>query len=420
MITHHDWGRPNFIVGAFYQDREQNFDTDQAATGTLLGLQILDDLGANPFPFVADPVTGYTFEWSKEHPTSARALSFFTSGTFQITDRLDVTAGVRWTDEERESRFLVPFMHTAFVLQGFVPSGFDSGKIKFEDDNISPEVSLLYALNNDVNLFAAYKTGFKSGGIDNSSLPTPSTTTAFSNGDFSEVLYDSETGEGFELGVKSNLLENTLNINATVYRYVFEDLQIQQFDGAAIAFKTFNAGELENYGFEIDGLWLTSINGLTLRGALAYTKTEYSDTAINQGGADLNGETRQNTPEIATNLGFDYSFELGNSGLEMGIYGTGYYSGSYYTSDAGADANGDLDRFKQDSFLTIDAGVFIGSINEKWRLSLIGRNITDEVYFTESTPRPLTNSAEDPLGRGDLGVFANRGRTITLRADYTF
>ena len=53
-----------------------------------------------------------------------------------------------------------------------IASGFQGSDIDFEDDNISPEISLTYAINDDISVYGAYKTGFKSGGIDNNSLPT--------------------------------------------------------------------------------------------------------------------------------------------------------------------------------------------------------------------------------------------------------
>ena len=105
---------------------------------------------------------------------------------------------------------------------------------KFEDDNISPEIAINYYLNDDVSVFAAYKEGFKSGGIDNSALPTATLSPA--DGDFGFLVYESEEADGFEVGMKGNFLGNSLRLNATIFTYEYTDLQVQLFDSTAIQF----------------------------------------------------------------------------------------------------------------------------------------------------------------------------------------
>ena len=88
-----------------------------------------------------------------------------------------------------------------------------------DDDNISPEVTLRYQLADDISVFAAYKTGFKSGGIDVSALPTASLDVSRQTGDFSDIIFASEESEGFEAGIKSELFGRQLRLNVTAYRY---------------------------------------------------------------------------------------------------------------------------------------------------------------------------------------------------------
>ena len=91
-----------------------------------------------------------------------------------------------------------------------------------------------------------------------------------------DFTFDPETASGFEVGVKSTLLDNQLRLNATLYSYEFEDLQLDYFDSAAIVFLTINAGQATSEGFEVDMEYAPfSMPGLTLRGTLAYNKAEY-------------------------------------------------------------------------------------------------------------------------------------------------
>ncbi|MFK7842240.1 MAG: TonB-dependent receptor, partial [Sphingorhabdus sp.] len=193
----------NFMVGGFYESREIDFDTSQ--------------LGVNIGLLAPDPVTGSGYDWLKKHNTKTEAISFFGSMVFDITDQLELSGGLRWTNETKVNTIAVPYVH-AFLSAGpaFINSGFFSGPINFSDSNFSPEVTLKYQASPDVNVYAAFKTGFKSGGIDNSALPSssllgfdspdPAVRAAVANA----LIFQSETGQGGEIGVKSQFADRTV------------------------------------------------------------------------------------------------------------------------------------------------------------------------------------------------------------------
>ena len=119
--------------------------------------------------------------------------------------------------------------------------------LEFDDDNLSPEVAINWHANDQVSLFASYKQGFKSGGVDNSALPTAALQP--SNPAFPDFLiYDSEEAEGFEVGMKSNLLEGSMRLNASAFTYDYDDLQVQLFNSQVIQFFTSNASKLRTRG----------------------------------------------------------------------------------------------------------------------------------------------------------------------------
>ena len=406
----------NFMLGAFYETREFLFETAQH--------------GVNIAYIAPDPVTGFTYDWDKRHVTKTEAISFFGSASLDLTDRLNLSGGLRYTDESKTQTISIPYVHTFLVASGaFVPSGFFSGPIDFDDDNLSPEVTLAYEVNDDINLFAAYKTGFKSGGIDNSALPSAGLL-GFSSPDpevreaaAQSLLFESETAEGGEVGIKSQFADRTLTLNATAYRYVFENLQVQNFNAVTVQFITSNAGEVTTQGLDFEFGWRTPIDGLGISGALAYLDAEFTDDFI-QPGADglrgtdddinLDGRRAAQAPEFSGNVAFDWTVPVGDT-LELLMAGNVAYNDGYITDDS------TLNDFVQDSFFTLDATAGFGAEDGRWRLSVIGLNLTDEIFTVTSGPRPFLAPAGFGLPPGDdLVLSQNRGRQVFVQAQVRF
>ncbi len=391
-----------YLIGAFYQDRELVFDTAQEAVG---GANIAGVLG---LPSI-DPVTGFSDDWRKVHTTDSETTSIFASVTFQATDRLEITAGARYSEEERTQDIFVEHVHYLFDVLGlgFVPNGFTSGDIEFEDDNVSPEVSVLYVLNDNVNLYGAYKTGYKAGGVDNSALPSASLAAAAASGDFSDLIYQTEEGEGFEVGMKGQFLDDSLRLDVTAFRYVYEDLQVQSFNAAAVQFSTTNAGELVSQGLEADFTWLPNIDGLSVYGAVSILDAAFSDSFIPEAPVgitdpaviaqyDLDGRATSGSADFAFNVGFDYFASLG-SDMEWGFGVNTSYTDEYETQ------NEDPIGFVQDAFWLLNARAYLAAADGGWRVSVIGRNLTDELYVVTSGGRPFADVSNNALLPGGVG-----------------
>lgn len=401
----------NFQIGAFWENRESGLLTAQNA--------FLPSAVLGP-----DPVTGFTFDWLADRPLSAQAISLFASGSLDLTDSLNLSGGLRWTDETKDTTIAFPFVHS-FVSGplGSVASGFFTGPIKFSDSNVSPEVVLKYTANSDFNVYAAFKTGFKSGGVDNNTLPTGSVVLlndpdpAVAQAAADALRFESETSIGGEIGVRTQLANRALTLNATAFYYVFDDQQIQNFDVNIFNFQTFNAGELTTKGIDLDWRWATPLDGLTISGAASYLDAEFSDTFIAVSGDDLDGRDASRAPTFAGNIAVDWAIPLGNS-LELGLNSVVAYSDEYFTAstqtngfDAVTDPVGDI---IQDSYVTIDAAVSIGAPDGKWSLSLIANNLTDEIFINTSAPAPFGAGSDDQL------VTLNRGRQIFVELGFKF
>jgi iron complex outermembrane recepter protein len=412
-------GAFNFMLGTFYENRKYIFDTSQQAINISL--------------IAPDPVTGNTFDYDKTHTTKTDAWSVFGSGTVEFSDQLELSGGVRYTSEKKVQTIRIPYVHT-FLSSGpaFVSSGFFSGPITFRDNNFSPEATIKYQATPDVNIFASFKTGFKSGGIDNSALPSNSLA-GFASADplvraaTAEALkFGSERAIGGEIGVKSQFADRAFTLNATLYYYIFKDLQVQNFNATTIQFVTLNAGEVTTKGLDINWGWNTPLDGLSFSGNLAYLDAKYSAAFVQPGldgrfgtpdDIDIDGRRVSQAPKFAGNFAFDWSVPLGDS-LKLGLNGNAAYNDGYLTDES------TLNDFKQKSFVTLDGSISVGDPDGKWKLSLVGLNLTDRIYVITSGPRPFL-APPGAAGRGlpqgdDLVLTQNRGRQVFVEASFRF
>ncbi|MFU7529614.1 TonB-dependent receptor [Qipengyuania sp. ASV99] len=401
----------NFQVGGFYESRESGLLTAQNA--------FLPSIVLGP-----DPATGFTFDWLADRPLSAEAISFYVSGSLDLTDTVNLSGGIRWTDEEKSTTIAFPYVHS-FISGplGAVPSGFFAGPIEFSDSNFSPEVVLKYTPNDDFNIYAAFKTGFKSGGVDNNTLPTGAvlllndSDPAVADAAAESLRFDSETSIGGEIGIRSQLANRSLTLNATVFYYVFDDQQIQNFDVAIFNFSTFNAGQTTTQGVDVDWRWSTPVDGLTISGALSYLDAEFTDTFISVQGLDLDGRDAARAPQWSGNVAVDWNIPISNS-LEFGINSVVAYTDDYFTTTTNPqafDPATNIGDLVQDSYFTIDGAVSIGDPDGKWTLSLIGTNLTDEIFINTSAPPPFGAPGTD-----DRLVTLNRGRQVFVEVGFKF
>lgn len=399
-------GPLNFMVGGFYEKRHIEYNTSQNG----INIAVL----AGP-----DPVTGNTSDWFKEHLTHTDAVSAFGSVNYDITSQLKLSGGVRWTHEKKDQLISIPYesiiLSSAF---GFAPSGFVADPIKYKDSNVSPEVSLSYQPTRDLNFYAAYKKGYKSGGIDNSALPSnallglTSADPVVKARTAAALIYKSETAKGGEIGMKSQWLDRKLTINVSIYDYKFNNLQLQIFDGRAVQFRTTNAGELTSKGADVDFRWVTDLPGLTLYGALAYTDAKYSKTFIpdpdNAPLGDLKGRASSGAPKWSGNAAANFHTPVGTD-FALDLTGNVQFKSRYYTRD------GSLADYVQGSSTSFDLAASFGPEDGRWTVALVGTNLGDKRTVTSSGPRPFQSPTGD-----DVILNLSEGRKLFVQAGFKF
>lgn len=380
-------GPLNFMVGAFYQDFDFEYEQN---------IKLLDVIR------VGDNFT----TWLKNGVTYSKTYSAFGQLIYRPSDMLEIAAGLRYTHETKNSEL----GHTYSALPGF-----PAGKIlldDFEDSNLSPEVTVSYNPTPDSTIFAAYRTGYKSGGFALSGTIQTATTSE-------DLAFDSERARGFEIGAKGRLADNSLLLQATLFHYNYTDLQVTSYDPTTVSFTFSNAARLKQTGFDVSAVYEAS-DFLLLRGALLYSRNRFGEyIAQCYGGQtmaegcdvlpgpsqDLSGRPPARGPDWSGNAGVTYTLPLQSAG-EFSISGDAFYTDDYFAADTLAPST------LQDAFWRFNAALRYTSDNGRWQAALLGRNLTNKYYLI--TAQDKSNQA------GDMRGSVARGREILIQFGYSF
>ena len=341
------------------------------------------------------------------------AYSAFGQVEWDLTDTLTLLAGVRWSEEEKD--------FTAQADGVAVPVV--NGDQTFDD--VSPELTVQWRPNDDLMFYASYKEGFKSGGYNIATVRDLIAAPA-------DLSYDQETVDGFEVGMKSDWLDGRLRLNAGLWYYDYDALQLTIFEPAAASLLVKNAGELNTQGFEFDMQYIpATIDGLSFNASFAYTDAELGDLLFDcyagQGPAqgcsftDEFGRPQQNfdgkaplvAPEIQYNFGVIHEFALTDN-LLMELSASTAYSDDYLTE------NNNHPLGFQEEFWKTNAGVTLRDADNKWSLAITGRNLEDEKITTVVAPQSGGTLVPLPSGGSAADIVGARGRGKELWAEFTY
>lgn len=413
-LTHYD-GAVNVMVGGLYQKTKRDFD-QYVLTALALGPGFFAGLENS----AASAENRYV-SFQKNSQTSGETLAGFGQVTWKILDTLEASGGVRYTHETKDSYFVQPYVNAGLAAV-FVPNKFARANQTF--DNWSPEATLTWKPHNGLMFYAAYKTAYKSGGFSNSGIYSGA-----SPNPVDDFTFAPETSSGFEIGVKTTLLDNQLRLNAGLYTFKYTDLQVDFFNSQIFAFQTYNAGAARTKGVDIDFEFAPrAVDGLSVHGSISYNRARYqnftgpcfSGQTIAQGctlagpaGApfqNLSGKPTANAPGWTGTLGATYEQPIG-SNLKLGASADARYSGDYLASGFGNPYS------RIGSYTQLDAGVRLGSEDDRWEFALLGKNLTNRFYVSGSADGPSTGSGTGTAGgvHADALGFAARPRTVQLQ-----
>jgi iron complex outermembrane recepter protein len=437
-------GALNWLVGGFFSSEilvsntaiyaGNNFDlylsgVSSAAVGPPNFLLTTGLTGKPPGSLFIPGVSGEA-DWYHE---TSKSYAFFTNETYNITRGLDLTGGVRFTSTKKtaDSNYVSPdggsacgqllanpaivgnlaspenqFLIALGCATPFNP--FFAGKStaqSLSEGNVEGTVKLAYHFTDDVMSYVSWANGYKAGGFN---LARVTAGLVGVTPDF-DTEFPRESVESYELGLKSELADRTVRLNASVFDQKYTNFQLNTYTGLQFVVSTVR--RLESKGAEVNTDWATPLSGLSLSGGVVYAFTN-----ITEFGASLplfapNQATTLN--RLNNRLSFaplwsgvasaTYTVPLSAS-LQFHANVNEKYNSSYNTGS-------DLDPRKlQGAYGLLNARLGIGAPDGKWTVEIWGNNLADKLFYQVAFDAPFQYDQIDAF-LGDPRTFGITVRT---------
>jgi len=307
---------------------------------------------------------------------TTESIAVFFSGDWFINDQWTLTAGFRWTEEEKD--FLggnagVPY----YPLRGD-PRPPLTNPVPFQGkwDETTPKIGLKYQPNDDMMVYGSYSEGFKSGGFFGRQA------------NFNiDPSYEPEYVKNYEIGMKSTWLDGRMIFNAAAFMAKYEDKQesiLVPVDLTNVATVVRNAASLDMEGLELELMYqITPAWNVMM--TYGYMKSEFDEYLADLNGdniiTDNSGLSSRNTPENTFGITTSYTVQVGNGDLKTRL---SYRFRDEMEAEASNNPLGSLD-----SIDNLNATVTYSFDN--YSISVFGKNITDEREQRWSTIGGLTS-----------------------------
>jgi outer membrane receptor protein involved in Fe transport len=384
--------------------------------------------------------------------------ALFAQGTYDLTDALRLTVGVRYTEEEKDAISDQKLGDSLCGLTGNLEGGtmgqcgaynnwlavlqassFNTYNKYWtgtrETDDLSPSVNLQWDVSDNTMLYVTYSEGFKSGGFSAAddgnpgNLPVgvppipPVVDNGFQANSFvsqvpnEDFEFDDESVESIEIGGKHEFMDGRMRLNWAAFYSEYDNLQTTIFKGVGFSVK--NAASSEVEGVEVDWMFQVS-DAVTVGVNAAYLDASYGDfkdgpcsaiqldfdpacgTPAGATGNDLTGTRTLYASEWSGNAFIDVRVPVGN--LE-------WFGGVDVNYRDEFDSAGDADPYDViDAYTKVNARIGVSAAN--WELMAYGRNIFDEVAFQQSFDTPVL--------AGSHTWFMEEGAVFGIRGTFKF
>ena len=426
-----DWG-PGEVSNSVYHDEDREFSQEiriansgaeklnwlaglyyyTAELDSLLGLpqpsqpgfwNFLTDINTGNFP----PSFGPTPEGlAIEHHQETESWAVFVDGNYHLTETLRVTAGFRWTNDEREVGADTFIYDASDIITQF--HNLDDARDRFlrwasEPDDYAGDWSdwggrlvLDYSPAEDLLLWGGISRGFKGGEFNTALWPA-------SDGTPPGELTEPEYLTNIEGGIKSTLLDGGLVFNLSAFRYDFEDMQVFLFGpidpnnpDSPLGTRLLNAAESTVEGLEVDVAYAPTVRWY-FKVLLGLYDGKYdtfrSDLTAPPGDplTDFSGNDLPQLPELTASAIVRYEMPLGRHGHLSFQADYGYQDGAFYSQK-----NSELES--RDSYSLIGARIGYLSPDERLSIAVWGKNLEDENYHISGSFNRGLNAMQYSVG----------------------
>lgn len=392
-------GLAAFLVTYFQVDTSdqfsQEFQLSSSNDGPLnwiVGTYFLKEEGESfigiPLPLGFDLPLSVLIDGESE--TTAYAL--FGEMSYDFTDQLRLNLGGRYSYEEKD----VFYIDDRSSLGGAAVTVNDSDSW----NSFTPKVGLDYFVNDDVMLYGSITRGFKSGGFNLLAV---------------QPSYDEEEITSFEVGAKSRLADGRVQLNASLFHYDYDDLQVGKVVNLSATIQ--NAAAATIYGSEVELRALLTDN-FQIDWGVSFLNTEYDDFETQDPGTpgapviSLAGNELPRAPDVTSSLSGRYTWPVNNGG-SVELWGNWQFTGEQYFTQF------NRDNVRQKAYNVWNARLTYRSPDDRWSVALYGDNILDEDYLTNTLESGVPTPGVDPVAPQSF-LAAPRVWGVTFRYNLGF
>ena len=407
--------RLQWLVGAFYSNVDRFYRQRLPTPGYDAAADATLGAGAS-----AGAANGFPSDspYNSDLPYEIRQWALFGEASYDVTDRLTLTAGARYYQFDESRRF----------VSGGVFANGDNRQDETSSNGVTPRIIASYELSPAITLNAQASQGFRLGGVNdplNLPLCSPADEAIFGG----YQTYEDETSWNYEAGVKVTRSRYTLN--AAAYYNEITDLQVTLDAGSCSSRVVFNVPEAHAAGVEVEFGW-EPIDGLQLTFAGGFTEAEFDSTVVDGGGNVLGGIQKGNrlasVPEwqAAATAAYYWPINFGE-GMEAFVAGSVQHVASRFTQPgdqvpgagnfvsnlpfggaSGLDVTALDLELEPYTLVNLNAGIQ----NDEWGVTLFVNNVTDE--------NANLSFDRERGGRARLAFATNQPRTmgITVRRNF--
>lgn len=417
--------RLNSLFGVFYANERLN-----ARARTLFGTSyetyfgyLLSASSGSPNPNFVSALTGLPVGTNylpnegafDRHEHDSYSLAFFTDHTISLFEGLDVTLGIRYTDEvKRVTSYYsntapgnacaaalarapaYPAASRAAIVGALCAPSADPAfnnvttQQRRPEDRWAGSAKVQYRFSPEVMVYGSYANGFKSGGFN---LDRARFSPGVINPDTS---FESEKVEAYEVGAKTTLFGRSVLANIAGFYQKYTDFQLNTYTG--VSFLVASIPEVKSKGVDFDLVWNTGIPGLTFNGGVTYAETKFGDFTPPAGiSARLPNNTLPYAAKWNVTGGFNSKQPI-NDDLDFLASASVKWSSAYNTGS-------NLDPLKvQNAFALVNARIGIQPPSANWSLEVWSQNLFDAEYYQVVVDQPLQS--------GTYGAFLGAPRTF--------
>ncbi len=401
----------SWIAGLFYNKIELDSTSKEFTPG--FGQFAVDEFGGAQ-------IRPDELEFFQADTSEITESAIFGEIAYQVTEKLDVTLGVRFYEYDIEAKSAVDFPLFNTLFDGAAP---DAINLEFEPNNAGDDGNLLkfnakYQFTDTVMAYATVSEGYRIGGSNPIAIcpdPIPDNQSGCVSPD--NKFYEADTTTNYELGFKSTWFSNKFHFNAAIFNVDWDDAQVTgATDVGQLPFIS-NAGSANSKGIEISSRAILS-DSLTAFATFAYTQAELTSDVpalFNADGTDggEDGDRLSGSPERQFSLGINYQTEVFgdktldiNYGLtaqsdiitKIGLHDDGETLGGYALSNISA-------KLTADAWSTT---LYVDNLFDKYAVTSVRRSTAD-----------ITSANGADIQR-NYGRFINKPLTVGVKFNYKF